>query len=82
MTKTNHPPDGPDFRHQGRRFGERAAELAGFATSLLGWRPDEFWSATPAEFATALGLDSQSDEQMDRAAMERLLTLFPDNRES
>jgi len=64
------------------RFGERAVELAGFASSLLGWRPAEFWTATPAELATALGVDSKAGEPVDRAAMERLLAQFPDNRES
>lgn len=63
-------------------FGDRASALAGFASSVLGWRPGEFWAATPAEFVTALGLDAQSGEQMDRAAMDRLLAQFPDNRES
>jgi uncharacterized phage protein (TIGR02216 family) len=56
-------------------------ELAGFAASLLGWRPAEFWTATPAELAAALGVDSQPGEPVDRAAMERLLAQFPDNRE-
>jgi uncharacterized phage protein (TIGR02216 family) len=64
------------------KFGERATELAGFASSLLGWRPAEFWNATPAEFATALGLDGQHGEQMDRTAMDRLRFRFPDDRES
>jgi uncharacterized phage protein (TIGR02216 family) len=62
-------------------FGERAVELAGFASSLLGWRPGEFWAATPIEFATALGLGGRDSEAMDRAAMDRLLAQFPDNRE-
>jgi len=63
-------------------FGDRAAELAGYAAALLGWRPGEFWESTPAEFATALGLDQQEAEQVDRADIERLLKLFPDNRTS
>ncbi len=36
------------------RFGPAAAALAGLAARMLGWRPDEFWSATPAELAAAL----------------------------
>jgi uncharacterized phage protein (TIGR02216 family) len=36
------------------RFGSAALQLAGLAARLLGWRPDEFWSATPAELAAAL----------------------------
>jgi len=62
-------------------FGARASELAGFASSLLGWRPGEFWAATPIEFAIALGLGEASAEAIDRAAMDRLLAQFPDNRE-
>ena len=63
-------------------FGERAAELAGYAAAVLGWRPNDFWDSTPAEFATALGLGQQEAEQVDRADIERLLKLFPDNRMS
>lgn len=35
-------------------FREAAARLAGMAGALLGWRPDEFWRATPAELAGVL----------------------------
>ncbi|WP_066530130.1 phage tail assembly chaperone [Erythrobacter sp. CCH5-A1] len=35
-------------------FGDAALRWAGLAAQLLGWRPAEFWSATPAELATAL----------------------------
>ena len=63
------------------RFGACAEELAGFAASLLGWRPYEFWQSTPAELATALGLDELSAEQIDRKAVERLQKRFPDNRD-
>jgi uncharacterized phage protein (TIGR02216 family) len=73
----------PLFRTgEGGFFGERAAELAGFASSLLGWRPGEFWGATPAEFAIALGLGVPDGGAIDRAAFEKLLAQFPDNRES
>lgn len=30
-------------------FAAAAARLAGQAGVLFGWRPDEFWAATPAE---------------------------------
>lgn len=36
-------------------FGVAAVRLAGLAARLLGWRPAEFWAATPAELAAALG---------------------------
>jgi hypothetical protein len=34
------------------RFAAAARVLAGQSALLLGWRPDEFWAATPAELAT------------------------------
>lgn len=36
-------------------FSEAAGRWCALAASLLGWRPGEFWSATPAELAMALG---------------------------
>jgi uncharacterized phage protein (TIGR02216 family) len=33
------------------RFAAPALMLAGLVPRLLGWRPGEFWSATPAELA-------------------------------
>jgi hypothetical protein len=34
------------------RFAEAARLLSGQCALLLGWRPHEFWAATPAEVAT------------------------------
>ncbi len=36
------------------RFGPAALRLASLAARQLGWRPAEFWAATPAELAAAL----------------------------
>lgn len=36
------------------RFGDAALRWAGLAAQALGWRPAEFWAATPIELATAL----------------------------
>jgi len=58
------------------KFGERAAVLAGAASRLLGWRPDEFWRSTPAELAAAL-----HDETVEPVAgdeLRRLREQFPD----
>jgi uncharacterized phage protein (TIGR02216 family) len=33
------------------RFGEAAARLSGQAALLIGWTPETFWAATPAELA-------------------------------
>ena len=35
-------------------FAEAAARLAGFAGAMLGWTPDAFWRATPAELAVVV----------------------------
>lgn len=61
-------------------FGERAAELASIASSLLGWRPQDFWESTPAELEASLGLSGSTGDTMERASLERLLGQFPDNR--
>jgi len=33
------------------RFADWARGLAGIVPRALGWRPDDFWAATPAELA-------------------------------
>ena len=38
----------------GQHFAPGAARLAGLAGRALGWRPAEFWAATPAELAVIL----------------------------
>ncbi len=35
-------------------FAGAAERLAPFAARYLGWRPDEFWQATPQEIALSL----------------------------
>lgn len=61
----------------GLRFGGRAVELAGMAARLLGWRPAEFWSATPAELASAV-VQEDAIQAFDNAQLERLMQRFPD----
>lgn len=61
-------------------FGGPARRLLGLAALLLGWRPAEFWAATPAELAAILeawsGGAAASD--MDAGALARLKEQFPD----
>jgi uncharacterized phage protein (TIGR02216 family) len=60
-------------------FAEAAGRLAGVAGALLGWRPDEFWRATPAELGAVLAaMLPKAAEGMDAAELERLTALFPD----
>lgn len=62
-------------------FFKAAARLAGVAGWLLGWRPDEFWRATPAELEAVLRAAAGQDEAqvgMDRGELERLRGVMPD----
>jgi hypothetical protein len=59
-------------------FGEAAARLGGAASLLLGWRPVEFWNATPAELALALQPLAAPVEPPDPGAIEALRRRFPD----
>ena len=58
------------------RFGDNASQLSGAAAMLLGWRPGEFWNATPAELAAAL--QARSAEGPDRQELSALMRRFPD----
>jgi|GEM_PF-206862 hypothetical protein len=61
-------------------FQTTASRLAGLAGVLLGWRPGEFWGATPAELLCVLqALDG--GETVTGAGMSdvaRLMEMFPD----
>jgi uncharacterized phage protein (TIGR02216 family) len=63
-------------------FSAAARRLAGMAGALLGWRPDDFWSATPDELATVLealaGQEAVAGEGIRRADLDRLKRMFPD----
>jgi hypothetical protein len=61
-------------------FAARAARLAGAAGVAFGWRPDDFWRATPDELA-ALVRAAGGDEAVrppDAALIARLLQENPD----
>jgi uncharacterized phage protein (TIGR02216 family) len=63
------------------RFSESAARLAGLAGALLGWRPEEFWRATPAELGAVLEAMLPAEPAAgSRADLERLMERFPDGR--
>jgi uncharacterized phage protein (TIGR02216 family) len=60
-------------------FSEAAARLAGMAGALLGWRPDEFWRATPAELAGVLAARTGGDAvPVTRDELAKLKERFPD----
>ena len=55
-------------------FAEGAARLSGLIPRLLGWRPDDFWNATPAELAAILTTVGQPAEiPLSRGEFDQLL---------
>lgn len=60
--------------------------MMGVALGLLGWTPDTFWRATPAELAAALearageqhGSPHQAAAPPQRTDLDALLQRFPD----
>ncbi|QLC23659.1 phage tail assembly chaperone [Parasphingopyxis algicola] len=64
-------------------FTVSATRLAGLAGAMLGWRPGEFWTATPAELATVLMVfsdDRAGGAPATRSDFARLMERFPDER--
>lgn len=56
------------------RFGAAAQRHFGLAARLLGWRPLDFWNATPAELVAALvPADGATTAPLDRADLARLM---------
>jgi hypothetical protein len=62
-------------------FGEAAARLCNAANILLGWRPNEFWNATPAELALAVQPANAASAGPAKGVIEALRHRFPDERE-
>jgi hypothetical protein len=62
-------------------FTQGAARLAGVAGWLLGWRPDEFWRATPDELASVLRAaagECEDEAGVDGDELRRLMAAMPD----
>jgi hypothetical protein len=55
-------------------FAAAAGQLAGVAGRFLGWRPQEFWDATPAELAAILMPIAHLDDMpLARTDLARLM---------
>jgi hypothetical protein len=56
------------------RFSHGAARLGGLIPRLLGWRPEDFWDATPAELAAILESGEPAGaDPLSRSEFEHLL---------
>jgi len=56
------------------RFADAALRCGTLAARLLGWRPTEFWSATPAELSNAIREpEDQSASGPDRVLIARMM---------
>ena len=59
-------------------FSASALSLCAIATRALGWRPGEFWAATPVELAACLADPSAPAAPLARADLDRLMKDDPD----
>jgi hypothetical protein len=73
-------PFSPALSPEGERaFAQSAARLAGIAGAMLGWRPADFWSATPAEMAAVVrALAGDGAPSAGAGDLARLKGMFPD----
>jgi hypothetical protein len=73
------PPHEAKLRRKDQFFAVSALRLAGLAGALLGWRPEEFWRATPAELGAVLGVLVPGEEaRVSSDDLRRLMGMFPD----
>lgn len=60
-------------------FADTAIQLCGQCAVFLGWRPAEFWNATPAELACVLNaVEGQAEVPPGASDLQTLMELFPD----
>lgn len=64
----------------GQAFGPCAVRLLGMLARVAGWRPEDFWAATPADGRAVLAgwVDTGSDAGFDGTALAALMEQFPD----
>ena len=61
-------------------FAEAARAAVRVAAALLGWPPEVFWAATPADLRNALGIDLAAETPGDATLLSRMMEAFPDDR--
>jgi hypothetical protein len=64
-------------------YARQLPRLIAVAAQYLGWKPDEFWAATPRELHAALSDPSQAaSELISLADIQHLLERDSDDRNS
>lgn len=61
-------------------MGPAAITLLGLMARVAGWRPDEFWAATPADVRAVLAgwVEADAGAPFDRAELAAMMEQFPD----
>jgi uncharacterized phage protein (TIGR02216 family) len=57
-----------------------ASRAAARVAAAIGWPPETFWAATPADLRNALGIDLAVETPADATLLSRLMEAFPDDR--
>lgn len=61
-------------------FCSATPPLLGLMARVAGWRPDEFWKATPADVRAVLAgwVEADADASFDRSTLAAMMEQFPD----
>lgn len=59
-------------------FAELSMRCWGVAATVLGWRPAEFWGATPAELLASLAVQGDDVDPVAAELLDELRQRFPD----
>ena len=73
--------DGPPPSRGHTYFASSIEKLSGTVSAVLGWTPDQFWQATPAELATIFAVFAGSGPghvPLGTEQLEKLKETFPD----
>lgn len=62
-------------------FSAGAIRLAALAAQVLGWRPGEFWGATPAELALSLGPPASAEAPPNRVEILAMIARETNERD-
>ena len=61
-------------------IGVAAMELVGVMARVAGWRPEDFWAATPADVRAVLAgwVEGEAGASFDGNALAAMMEQFPD----